>query len=260
MSTSFLYHGFGIRGYEYVKTEYRGRLSLKHYSDSDLIHIVYLSDVPDRIGGTKEALEYLDSQGAFAVDKVPALMQRHYIELRRTIYTGILPEGAKLPRMSTYMQEKYPEGLPYKYGGPWRGEAPLQFEEHDKMISDILGKETYGGKMLKRTGPGSWTMYTDGEGQVAAIFLYPNAVEALFNAADMSAEEFAQSFIDAYGIPEMQPEVDAFDTIRAQITGRLDRTGDWAYVDRAHGWALTIRDNKEIRLERITKADDVSFD
>ena len=205
---------------------------------------------------TGDMLARLEAEGHFAVERVPALFE----QAAGQIPWMLVPGGAREHKLSDYLAEKYTAGVPYKWGGPWDGTEPLRFEEHEEWLVKLLDTETYGGELLRRADAGSWTLFVDGNGNVAAIALSPGAVDALFNAGDMGAEEFAQSFMDAYGVPEMEPEVYEFDPIRAQITGRYNRSTGWTHTDRENGWDLNILDTKGLTLKRIATSQETAFD
>jgi len=46
----------------------------------------------------------------------------------------------------------------------------------------------------------------DTQGKVIAIHMTPHASDAVFNSGNMGGKEFVQTFMDAYGIPEMTPD------------------------------------------------------
>ncbi len=118
-------------------------------------------------------------------------------------------------------------------------------------------------KMTSMMGTGGvirvWKIYADTSGGVDEIDLHRDGVDVLFNARDMSAEEFAQSFIDAYGIPEMKRYARDVDPALIEFVGTAFTTG-WAYVDRKNDWSVTITEDKQLTVKKITAAAQTKFD
>ncbi len=118
-------------------------------------------------------------------------------------------------------------------------------------------------KMASRMGAGGiievWKIYADESGGVDEIYLHGDGVNALFNAGDMSAEEFAQSFVDAYGIPEMEIYAHDVDPALIGLVGAAFTTG-WAYADRENGWAVTISEDKQLTMKKVAAAAETKFD
>lgn len=74
-----------------------------------------------------------------------------------------------------------------------------------------------------------WTIYADESGGVDEIYLHGDGVNALFNAGDLSAEEFARAFVDACGIPEMELYARDVDPALIGLVGAAFTTG-WAVI------------------------------
>lgn len=213
-----------------------------------------------------EVLAYLDATNALAADSVPERFARSvsdyrvaYIELEDELPVPLLPEGVALPGPVEFLNERYPDGRPYAHGGPWDGESDLRFESDGTL-----------------RGPG-WAIAPDETGNVAAVRLQPEAVDALFNAGDMTGEEFAQAFADAYGIPELTASgvgadalyeggnttVQSFAQAFADAYGPgLNTRGAQAlrYLDREAGALLTIYPGKLLTLQAVTPAEAANFD
>lgn len=64
-------------------------------------------------------------------------------------------------------------------------------------------------------------------------------MDDLFNATNLSLAEFAQAFIDAYGIPKLDTAADG---------------ESLQFTDRDNGWQLTIAPDKELHLEVVDTA------
>lgn len=175
---------------------------------------------------------------AYSPDDIPAFVDGWYGTFGSH---PVLPEGERFGSLRAYVDSHYPDGPTYAVGGPWTGSEPLRFEEDGR---------------LKGVG---WAITPDTEGRVEILFVAPSGVDALFNAGDMSGEEFAQSFADAYGIPEMEVYTEDIDPALVHLAGRFFTTG-WAYLDREHGWAVTIGENKTLTVSRVTAGDERSFD
>ncbi len=153
----------------------------------------------------------------------------------------LVPESEAFPDLDAYIAEHYPDGRPYELGGPWDGKSELALES---------------GETLRGLG---WAFSCDDARRVTQIRLETSAVNKLFNAGDMTGEEFAQVFVDAYGIVEMAFYANDVDPIVAQFTRSFFTTG-WAYVDRENGWAVTISENKQLTVKKVTAAADTKFD
>jgi hypothetical protein len=89
---------------------------------------------------------------------------------------------------------------------------------------------------------GDIAIMSDPEKRVKKILLGPRAVEELFNAKGMTAEEFVQSFIDSHGIPK--PE-----RCRWQRGPSSPVHWSWKYIS-PHGYRLVIYENKSIEIRR----------
>lgn len=74
----------------------------------------------------------------------------------------------------------------------------LKIEKQDNGTSKILLINGFGMPLVIVT--------SDAQGKVDLYALEYVAVNAMFNATDLSLNEFAQLFIDAYGIPELKPD------------------------------------------------------
>lgn len=150
-----------------------------------------------------------------------------------------LDASERFPKMKEYLARLYPEGQPFSMGGPWNGEEPLNRIGGELRAAD-------------------WTLQTDERGNVSQIRLASGAIEKLFGAGDMSAEEFAASFASAYGVP-LEPTAEVVDPDIAVFTGNFLKTG-WAFVNRDAGWAVNISDAKVLEIRAITQASKQSFD
>lgn len=212
-----------------------------------------------------EVLEFIDASGGLGADSVPERFAHSvsdyeiaYSKLARELPVSLLPEGVVLPEPLEFLNERYPDGRPYAYGGPWDGDSELRFERDGTLH-----------------GPG-WAIAPDEAGNVAAVRLQPKAVDALFNAGDMSGEEFAQAFIDAYGIHELTASDVGGDALFngshttaqgfAQAfadtygPGLNTRARAWRYLDRDAGALLSIYPGKLLTLTAVTPAEAQTFD
>jgi hypothetical protein len=98
----------------------------------------------------------------------------------------------------------------------------------------------------------------DGERRVEAIEFTARALDRLFGAGDMSAEEFAASFASAYGVP-LEPTAQVVDPEIAALTGNFLKAG-WACVNREAGWAVKLSEHKVLEIMSINPASRHSFD
>jgi hypothetical protein len=100
---------------------------------------------------------------------------------------------------------------------------------------------------------------------VYSIKLGSSAVAFLFNVSDMDGEEFAQAIVNNYDdIPGMEADIEERDMISQAFYSEFSEldTGPkmyWKYKDPS-GTLLTIREDKELRMERITGAGERKFD
>jgi predicted NBD/HSP70 family sugar kinase len=156
----------------------------------------------------------------------------------------LVPEEAKFPDLDAYVAEHYPNGRPYHLGGPWDGKAELKLEEG-----------LTGNRVLHGSG---WGFGVDAERKVEAMEFRGDAIEKLFGAGDMSAEEFATSFAKAYRVP-LKPTAEVADPDIAVLTGNILKTG-WSFVNRDAGWAVAISDAKVLQIQSITPASRQAFD
>jgi hypothetical protein len=126
----------------------------------------------------------------------------------------------------------FPDGRPYSDGGPWTGKEPLELrEETGGVVFRFQGR-----RLLKRTDVGDWLFAVDDEDRVIGVVLGRETVDEIFGAGSLEAEAFAQEFIDAYSIPEMD-----FDGSK------------WVYTDTENGWTVSITVQKVLSLETADK-------
>lgn len=74
----------------------------------------------------------------------------------------------------------------------------MKIEKFDDGTSNIVIRNGFGMPLLM--------VVADNKGEVLAFAFEWPAVNAIFNAKDMELKEFAQMFIDAYKIPELNPD------------------------------------------------------
>ena len=83
-------------------------------------------------------------------------------------------------------------------------------------------------------------IWTDADtGKVTLFFFEDELSDFLFNSADMSASEFAQSFIDSYDVPKLAP---------SEFSGH----SGWKY-DSPEGWTLRIMTDKTVDVSTTPK-------
>lgn len=174
----------------------------------------------------------------FSVEDVPAFVDGWYDTHGSS---ALLPKEERFEKLREFVASRYPDGPRYEHGGPWDGESDLVFDEHGNL-----------------TGPG-WSIAPDEEGKVKIVVFATAANNALFNAADYSAEEFAASFADAYGLPGMEFYAKDVNSAIAEVSGEYFTTG-WAYLDRDNGWAVNITERKVLTLMRVAPASEAAFD
>lgn len=86
----------------------------------------------------------------------------------------------------------------------------------------------------------------DDNGNLKLVRFPRSIVDPLFNVADMTAEEFAQVFVDSYGISEMKPHVQG------------DMSG-WMYTS-PKGCKVAITDTKSLLLMKVATAAERKLD
>ena len=87
----------------------------------------------------------------------------------------------------------------------------------------------------------------DSDGKVLLIFLPSNIVSALFNAGDMSTENFVQALMDSYHLPPFQSDV-------------LPNSDKPCYfVTSPEGFEIAVAANKELLISRIPTAGERKF-
>lgn len=121
---------------------------------------------------------------------------------------------------------------------------------------DFLGRKTV---QLAQGLVAVWTLYADEQYNVDEIFLSPGAVNKLFNATDLTGEEFAQSFIGAYGVPKLEPLMQEAGFIEQAIGDKMYDFA-WEYIDLEHGWRLLIAEDKQLKLKRTATTVEMKFD
>jgi uncharacterized protein YecT (DUF1311 family) len=104
-----------------------------------------------------------------------------------------------------------------------------------------------------------WRFTADADERVTQVHLTGPVAAHLFNAKDMEGEEFAQAFVNAYGIDYMETIIVPTD-IATQIMTESEHQIGWQKTDREHGWRITIHANKAVIYEAIATADETAFD
>jgi hypothetical protein len=106
------------------------------------------------------------------------------------------------------------------------------------------------------------------DGQVNYISLEPPLTVCWFNVLDMSGSDFAQQFIDSYGIPSLEGKVDIVDPADEGLFGAYFKSmgvveskavTTWEYTSPA-GYKLSMTDEKKIVVEAVASASQRRFD
>lgn len=169
---------------------------------------------------------------------------RQFLSLWET-YTGepLFSKDELFPPLKAYLAQKFPQGVPYRLGGPWTGTEPLQLKDGD--VRALRG--------------GGWEMLLDEQDRVRQICLSGACTDALFASGDMGGAEFAQQFVNAYDVPGMQPASERTNELERYFTDRAIRVG-WECVDRDNGWGLRIDEFKVVTLVTLTVKGQLKFD
>jgi hypothetical protein len=99
----------------------------------------------------------------------------------------------------------------------------MKIETHDDSTSSIIIRNGFGMPLMIVIG--------DNNGKVTMFGMEWVAVNAVFNAGDMSLKEFAQLFIDSYGIPQLQPDEAGNNLEHTYLSGvKVTVTGDKGFL------------------------------
>ncbi len=180
------------------------------------------------------------------------------------------------PAVPTATTTKPPEGVPaikgFYVGMPLR-EAVRVMHGHGGLEADWVNdggalrwdqiiQEDYQGNPMAEAGQGMlmmWRFTADAGERVTKVHLTGPVAAHLFKADDMEGEEFAQAFVNAYGIDYMETIIVPTD-IATQIMTDAEHQIGWQKTDRQHGWRITIHENKAVIYEAIATAGETAFD
>jgi hypothetical protein len=113
-----------------------------------------------------------------------------------------------------------------------------------------------------------FTVTATDNGRVDGILLEPALSNCWFNVPDMSGSDFAQQFVDSYGIPSLQAKIEVVDPadqglfgIYAKSLGLVESRAvtTWEYTSPA-GYKLSLTDTKKITVEAVASAAQRKFD
>jgi len=173
------------------------------------------------------------------------------------LYLGMPVEEAAIVMLNNGLPPGGGSDSPYEKGGPWDGNTPLQLSEKGEDGSSFLRRS--GCAIAPDVSMYSWwIMKIDANGTVIEFTLMADAVNVLFNTGDMSADDFAQMFIDAYGIPELAATAKQTNEMEQYFSDKFVKLG-WEYIDRDYGWGVTISDTKILKVFQITRANETQF-
>jgi HEAT repeat protein len=126
-------------------------------------------------------------------------------------------------------------------------EEPLKTEGGSYYFDHIV---SYKNTVAYRGNVSDPLIKADESGKVILIKFPSSVVDKLFNVADMDGKSFAQTFIDNYSIPKLEPE------IKETIYGIYSV---WAYTS-DKGFKVTIDDHKNLLIEKVASAKERKFD
>ncbi|MFP4501553.1 MAG: lysozyme inhibitor LprI family protein [Candidatus Hydrogenedentota bacterium] len=187
-----------------------------------------------------------------------------------------IAEGPRAPAAPEPTTTEPPEGVPvvkgFYVGMPLRA-AVRVMHDHGGLQADWVNdggtlrwdhiiQEDYQGNPMVEAAQGMlmmWRFTADETERVTEVHLTGPVAAHLFNAKDMEGEEFAQAFVNAYGIDHMETIIVPTD-IATQIMTEAEHQIGWQKTDREHGWRITIHANKAVIYEAIATADETAFD
>ena len=149
----------------------------------------------------------------------------------------------------------------------------MSIEDAHAQLSELFRKTTWTVHDVEHLDSGSWYVsavaYTNYDSaprvqlwadsttrEVKQLLMDSECVDILFNVSDMDAEAFVQEFLNNYGIPSMEVNVDS-DLMRLGLAGEPVIT--WQYRD-PRGFLIGITKNKQLELQRIASSAERKFD
>lgn len=103
-----------------------------------------------------------------------------------------------------------------------------------------------GSGFIERVEDERWTIWYDQQTGTVTRFMFRwSSVAPLFNCGDMEVRQFAQTFMDAYGLPSLEPVL----------------THNWGfeYADPA-GWKVRIEEDRTLLVDAVAAASQRTFD
>jgi len=160
---------------------------------------------------------------------------RSQVAPKQTTTTGIAVKGFRL--------------------GMAKDDVVTTIEKHDLVISrNVTGisSKSYSGFPItsivtaKGQNGGTLIAYFGEDHSLLGLEMTGKMVDELFNVGDMTPDAFAQTFIDAYRIPAMEPLVG-------------NRRG-WRFVDESTGTEVVIYNGKNLCLVKVPTSKQRQFD
>jgi uncharacterized protein YecT (DUF1311 family) len=189
---------------------------------------------------------------------------------------AVAPSPAPAPPVSAPTASTPPEGVPVikgLYVGMPLREAGQVMHGHELVQRDyvnpdgslnwdrLISKDYQGDSMIEMAEGMLmvWRITADANERVTKVHFIGPVSARLFNARDMTGEEFAQAFVEGYRIDRMEVIIAPTDITTQILTDATQQLG-WQKTDREHGWRITLHDDKTLIYEAIATAAETAFD
>jgi hypothetical protein len=174
------------------------------------------------------------------VEKQPEVSNGIRTPDQKLLFKGLWPGMSVDKAMIRLKELGLPAGKTVKTGRIRRGGEDMDvFEFQEVTAVDGSGK-------LSRSGENLWALLYDPKTLEVTTFQFrKSTVIALFNCKDMEVKQFAETFMESYGITQMDAVL----------------THNWGfeYTDRA-GWKVRIEEDYTLTVEVVATASQRTFD